>query len=107
MHPGGAMKFHLFLMEKAQSMKYNYITKANGKTLLTAELASQYGFKEDYDTDGSINNARLEATKFFKETMNKPLTQYNLEASVIQTMKVSLIFSRFSIKMHFIYHLNI
>ena len=58
------------------------LTKANGKTLLTAELANQFGFKEDYDTDGSINNARLEATKFFKETMNKPLTQYNLESSL-------------------------
>ena len=45
-------------------------------------IANQFGFKEDYDTDGSINKARLEATKFFKENMNKPLTQYNLESSL-------------------------
>ena len=60
----------------------NFLTKANGKTLPAGELANQFGFKEDYDKDGSINNARLEATKFFKETMSKPLTQYNLEAQL-------------------------
>ena len=60
----------------------NYISKANGKTLLTAEIANKFGFKEDYDHDGSINISRLESIKFFKETMNKPLTQYNMEASL-------------------------
>ena len=95
LHPGGAQT-EVSSFPDGESPKYvgrsilaicenaddNYITKANGKTLLTAELANQFGFKEDYDTDGSINNARLEATKFFKETMNKPLTQYNLESSL-------------------------
>ena len=95
LHPGGAQT-EVASFPDGESPKYvgrsilaicenaddNFLTKANGKTLLTAELANQFGFKEDYDKDGSINNARLEATKFFKETMSKPLTQYNLEAQL-------------------------
>ena len=95
LHPGGAQT-EVASFPDGESPKYvgrsilaicenaddNYITKANGKTLLTAELANKFGFKEDYDKDGSINNARLEATKFFKETMSKPLTQYNLESQL-------------------------
>ena len=95
LHPGGAQT-EVASFPDGESPKYvgrsilaicenaddNFLTKANGKTLLTAELANQFGFKEDYDKDGSINNARFEATKFFKETMSKPLTQYNLEAQL-------------------------
>ena len=63
-----------------------------GKALYIETLLTEYGalydklplsafvWKEDYDKDGSVNKLRLDATKFFKETMNKPLTQYDLEA---------------------------
>ncbi len=95
LHPGGAQT-EITSFPDGESPKYvgrsimslaehadeEFLSKANGKTLLTAELANRFGFKEDYDHDGSINSARLEATKFFKETMNKPLAQYNLEAKL-------------------------
>ena len=93
LHPGGAQT-EIASFPDGESPKYvgrsilaicenadkNFLSKANGKTLLTAELADIFGFKEDYDQDGSVNKARLESIKFFKETMNKPLTQYDLEA---------------------------
>ena len=93
LHPGGAQT-EIASFPDGESPKYvgrsilaicenaddHFLTKANGKTLLTAELANKFGFKEDYDKDGSVNKARLEATKFFKDTMNKPLTQYDLDA---------------------------
>ena len=95
LHPGGAQT-EIASFPNGESPKYvgrsilalsettdnNYISKANGKTLLTAELANKFGFKEDYDHDGSINISRLDSIKFFKETMNKPLTQYDMEASL-------------------------
>ena len=95
LHPGGAQT-EIASFPDGESPKYvgrsilaisenaddHFLNKANGKTLLTAELANRFGFKEDYDQDGSINKARLESIKFFKETMNKPLTQYDLEASL-------------------------
>ena len=94
-HPAGA-KTEIASFPDGESPKYvgrsilaisengdeNFLSKVNGKTLLTAEIANKFGFKEDYDHDGSINKARLEATKFFKETMSKPLTQYDIEASL-------------------------
>ena len=93
LHPGGAQT-EIASFPDGESPQYvgrsilaicenandHFLTKANGKTLLTAELANKFGFKEDYDKDGSVNKVRLEATKFFKETMNRPLTQYDLEA---------------------------
>ena len=93
LHPGGAQT-EIASFPDGESPKYvgrsilaicanaddHFLTQVNGKTLLTAELANKFGFKEDYDKDGSVNKARLEATKFFKETMSKPLTQYDLDA---------------------------
>ena len=32
----------------------DFLAKANGKTLFTAELAEQFGFSEDHDTNGSF-----------------------------------------------------
>ena len=95
LHPGGAQT-EITSFPDGESPKYvgrsvlslaenadeKFLAKANGKTLLTAELANKFGFKEDYDHDGSINKARLESTKFFKEIMNKPLTQYNMKATL-------------------------
>ena len=67
----------LALLEKAGS---DFLTKANGKTLFTAELAEQFGFSEDHDKDGSINRARLEGLEPFKAISANRLGQYNLDA---------------------------
>ncbi len=70
------------ILSLAEYAEEEFLSKANGKTLLTAELADKFGFKEDYDHDGSINKTRLQATKFFRDTMSKALTQYDMEASL-------------------------
>jgi dehydrogenase/reductase SDR family protein 1 len=67
----------LALVEKAGS---DFLAKANGKTLFTAELAEQFGFSEDHDTDGAINRARLEGLQPFKAISANRLAQYNLDA---------------------------
>ena len=45
-------------------------------------MAQEFGFKEDYDTDGSVNRARLEAAKPFLEMMAKPVPQYDIKAEL-------------------------
>ena len=60
----------------------DFLSKANGKTVFTAKLAQEFGFKEDYDTDGSVNRARLEAAKPFLEMMAKPVPQYDIKAEL-------------------------
>ena len=67
------------LSEKADE---DFLSKANGKTVFTANLANEFGFKEDYDTDGSVNRARLEAAKPFLEMMAKPVPQYDIKAEL-------------------------
>ncbi len=57
-----------------------FLTKANGKTLFTADLSIKFGFKEDGDSNGSLNEARLEASRPFKEMMLKTASHYDMEA---------------------------
>ncbi len=65
------------LSEKAGS---DFLAKANGKTLFTAELAEQFDFSEDHDRDGAVNRARLEGLQPFKSISANRLPQYNLDA---------------------------
>ena len=67
----------LALLEKASS---DFLAKANGKTLFTADLAEQFGFSEDHDKDGAVNRARLEGLQPFKAISANRLAQYNLDA---------------------------
>ena len=69
----------LALMEKADD---NFLDKTNGKTLFTIDLAKKFGFKEDYDTDGSVNEARYQGSKPFKEMMLNTLPQYDTESGL-------------------------
>lgn len=69
----------LALSDKADD---NFLKKANGKTLFTAELANQFGFSEDGDNGHVLNQARLEGLKPFKEISATRLAQYNLEAAL-------------------------
>ena len=66
-------------MEKADD---NFLNKTNGKTLFTIDLAKKFGFKEDYDTDGSVNEARYQGSKPFKEMMLNTLPQYDTESGL-------------------------
>lgn len=68
------------VMALAEQADESFFTKANGKTVLTADLATEFGFKEDYDADNKLNKARVEASMPLKEKMAKPLCQYDLEA---------------------------
>ena len=65
------------LAEKADDV---YLTKANGKTLFTSELAQKFDFSEDGQTDGSLNQARVEALQPFKDISAKRLAQYDFDA---------------------------
>ena len=67
----------LALVNKAGS---EFLAKVSGKTLFTAELAEQFGFSEDHDTDGALNRARLEELQPFKSISANRLAQYNIEA---------------------------
>ena len=58
------------LIEKADD---SFLSKSNGKTLFTIDLAKKFEFREDYDHDGSINEARYESSKPIKEILNKKL----------------------------------
>ena len=69
----------LALMEKADD---NFLDKTNGKTLFTIDLAKKFGFREDYDTDGSVNEARYKGSKPFKAMMLDTLPQYNTESGL-------------------------
>ena len=59
-----------------------YLTKANGKTLFTSELAQKFDFSEDGQTDGSLNQARVEALQPFKEISANRLAQYDFNAAL-------------------------
>ena len=65
------------LIEKADDA---FLSKSNGKTLFTIDLAKKFDFREDYDHDGSINEARYENSKPIKEMMLKALPQYDSES---------------------------
>ena len=68
------------VMALAEQANEEFLSKANGKTVFTADLANEFGFKEDHDTDGALNEARFEAAKPFREMMSKALGQYDIEA---------------------------
>ena len=68
------------VMALADQADENFLTKANGKTLFTADLSKKYGFREDSDTHGAVNEARIEASKPFKEMMLKTPSHYDMEA---------------------------
>ena len=65
------------MIEKADDA---FLSKSNGKTLFTIDLAKKFDFREDYDHDGSINEARYESSKPIKEMMLKALPQYDSES---------------------------
>ena len=66
----------LSLMEQADE---KFLDKTNGKTVFTIDLAKKFGFKEDYDADGSVNDARYEGSKQYKKMMLSTLPQYDIE----------------------------
>jgi len=70
------------VMSLAEQADDDFLSKANGRTLFTVDLAKKFGFKEDHDIDGALNEARLESSKPFKEMMEKTLCQYDLKASL-------------------------
>ncbi len=69
----------LSLMEQADE---NFLDKINGKTVFTIDLAKKFGFKEDYDRDGSVNEARYEGSRHYKEMMLSTLPQYNIDSAL-------------------------
>ena len=69
----------LALMEQADD---KFLDKTNGKTLFTIDLAKKFGFKEDYDTDGSVNEARYQGSRPFHEMMLNTLPQYDTESAL-------------------------
>ena len=66
----------LSLMEQADE---KFLDKTNGKTVFTIDLAKKFGFKEDYDADGSVNDARYEGSMQYKKMMLSTLPQYDIE----------------------------
>ena len=66
----------LSLMEQADE---KFLDKTNGKTVFTIDLAKKFGFKEDYDADGSVNDARYEGSMEYKKMMLSTLPQYDME----------------------------
>ena len=42
-------------------------------------VAKKFGFKEDYDADGSVNDARYEGSRQYKKMMLSTLPQYDIE----------------------------
>ena len=67
------------LMEQADE---SFLNKANGKTVFTADLANEFKFFEDGDTDGSLNIKRLEGLKPYKEMSIGTLAQYDINAAL-------------------------
>ena len=57
------------VMALAEQADEEFLSKANGKTVFTAGLAKEFGFKEDHDTDGTLNEARFEASEPFRESL--------------------------------------
>ena len=68
------------VMALAEQADEEYLTKANGKTLFTSELAQKFNFSEDGQTDGSLNQARIEALQPFKDISANRLAQYDFDA---------------------------
>ena len=69
----------LSLMEQADK---KFLDKTNGKTVFTVDLAKKFGFKEDYDEDGSVNEARYEGSRPYKQMMLSTLPQYDIESAL-------------------------
>jgi dehydrogenase/reductase SDR family protein 1 len=69
----------LSLMEQADE---KFLDKRNGKTVFTVDLAKKFGFKEDYDSDGSVNEARFEGSRQYKQMMLSTLPQYDIETEL-------------------------
>ena len=69
----------LSLMEQADK---KFLDKRNGKTVFTIDLAKKFGFKEDYDADGSVNEARYEGSRQYKQMMLSTLPQYDIETEL-------------------------
>ena len=69
----------LSLMEQADE---KFLDKRNGKTVFTIDLAKKFGFKEDYDADGSVNEARYEGSRQYKQMMLSTLPQYDIETEL-------------------------
>jgi dehydrogenase/reductase SDR family member 1 len=67
------------LMEQADE---SFLNKANGKTVFTADLANEFKFFEDGDTDGSLNRKRLDGLKPYKEMSMGTLAQYDINAAL-------------------------
>ena len=67
------------LMEQADE---SFLNKANGKTVFTADLANEFKFFEDGDTDGSLNRKRLDGLKPYKEMSIGTLAQYDINAAL-------------------------
>ena len=67
------------LMEQADEI---FLNKANGKTVFTADLANEFKFFEDGDTDGSLNRKRLDGLKPYKEMSMGTLAQYDINAAL-------------------------
>ena len=67
------------LMEQADE---SFLNKANGKTVFTADLANEFKFFEDGDTDGSLNRKRLDGMKPYKEMSIGTLAQYDINAAL-------------------------
>jgi dehydrogenase/reductase SDR family member 1 len=67
------------LMEQADE---SFLNKANGKTVFTADLANEFKFFEDGDTDGSLNRKRLDGLKLYKEMSIGTLAQYDINAAL-------------------------
>ena len=68
------------VMALAEQADEEYLTKANGKTLFTSELAQKFDFSEDGQSDGSLNQARIEALQPFKDISANRLAQYDFDA---------------------------
>ena len=66
-------------MEQADE---KFLDKTNGKTVFTVDLAKKFGFKEDYDSDGSVNEARYEGSRQYKQMMLSTLPQYDIETEL-------------------------
>ena len=69
----------LSLMEQADE---KFLDKTNGKTVFTIDLAKKFGFREDYDADGSVNEARYEGSRQYKQMMLNTLPQYDIETDL-------------------------
>ena len=68
------------VMALAEQANDVFLSKANGKTLFTSELAQKFDFSEDGQTDGSLNQARVQGLQPYKDISEKRLAQYDFDA---------------------------